>query len=111
MKNLVLIALVLASFVASEAVVAGEVTGTISSVIVRQSDGLTYFYMNGTPTGKPACAGRPYWMIKDENSEVGKKLYALLLTAKTTDATVRVVGLNTCTRWSDGEDVDWIQLQ
>ena len=90
---------------------AGEVTGTVSTLMVRQSDGLTYFYMSGAPTGKPACASNSYWMIKDENSEAGKKIYSLLLAAKISQTPIKVVGANTCTRWVDGEDVETVFLQ
>ena len=89
---------------------AGTVTGTVDILIVRQSDGLTYVYMNGTPSGKPACATKAYWIIQDENSEAGKKLYALLLAAKASNSEIKIGGAGTCTRWPDGEDIAWIQL-
>jgi len=93
------------------AVFSGQVTGVVSSVIARASDGLIFVYVNATPTGRPSCAaGTAYWMIHDENSEAGKKQYALLLTAKATGATVTIVGMNACTRWGDGEDIDWIVI-
>ena len=84
---------------------AGTVEGTIDTVLVRESDGLTYFMISGTATGKPACATNTYWMIRDENSEAGKKQFSMVLAAKMAGATVKVVGANTCTRWVDGEDV------
>ncbi|WP_233081939.1 hypothetical protein [Rheinheimera soli] len=90
---------------------AGSQRGTVSSVIVRASDGLTYFTINITAkSGSPSCATKSYWMIKDENSEVGKKQYSLLLAALASGRELTVVGMNTCTRWSDGEDIDWLQL-
>lgn len=91
---------------------AGLQQGTVSSVIVRASDGLTYFIISGTgKTGSPPCATNGYWMIKDENSEVGKKQYSMLLAALASGRELIVVGMNTCIRWSDGEDVDWLQLK
>jgi len=73
------------------AVAGGSVTGTVASVLVRQSDGLTYVYINGTATGKPACATNIYWMISAETSDAGKRLYALLLSAKVAEMTVIIV--------------------
>lgn len=90
---------------------AGSQRGTVSSVIVRASDGLIYFTINSTAkSGSPACATNSYWMIKDENSEVGKKQYSLLLAALASGRELTVEGMNTCTRWADGEDIDWLQL-
>jgi len=89
---------------------AGQVTGVVSWVIARASDGLTYVAVVGTPSGLPSCARGGYWIVKDENSEAGKKQYAMLLEAKATGATITIYGANTCMRWADGEDIDWIQL-
>lgn len=78
---------------------------------VRASDGLTYFVLDSvTPTDKPTCATIKYWMIKDENSEVGKKQYAMLLAAHSAGRAIKVVGMGTCSRWGDGEDVNSIEL-
>lgn len=86
---------------------AGSQTGTVENLYVRASDGLVYFALKGTAkTGSPACALIGYWMIKDENSNAGKRQYALLLAAQLAGKTVVVSGMNTCTRWADGEDVD-----
>lgn len=89
---------------------AGTITGTVEWVIARASDGLTYAMINGNAYGKPACATKGYWIIMDENSEAGKKQYAMLLAAQASGQTVTVGGNNTCTRWSDGEDIDYILL-
>jgi hypothetical protein len=89
---------------------AGQVTGTVESVEARASDGLVLVYINATATGKPSCATAPYWIVLNENSEAGKKQYAMLLTAKASGETVTIYGLNTCTRWGDGEDIDWITI-
>lgn len=90
--------------------VAGQQTGTVAMLLVRQSDGMVYFYLDGTATGKPACATNAYWMIKDENSNAGKQMLAMLLAARAQGQAITVVGNNTCTRWSDGEDVDQIRF-
>jgi hypothetical protein len=87
------------------AVAGGSISGTVGTLIVRQSDGLTYVYINGTATGQPACAVNTYWIIANETSDAGHKLYALLLSAKIAGMTVSVMGDGTCTRWSDGENI------
>ncbi len=89
---------------------AGQITGVVNWVMARASDGLTYVSVTGTASGQPSCATHGYWMIADENSEAGKKQYAMLLEAKATGATITIYGTNTCTRWPDGEDIDAIQL-
>jgi hypothetical protein len=49
-------------------------------------------------------------MIADENSEAGKKQFAMLLTAQARGSVVILKGMNTCNRWADGEDIDEILL-
>lgn len=88
---------------------AGQQVGQVTQVVVRASDGLVYFYMSGTPSGRAPCATNTYWMIKDENSAAGKRQLAILLMARETGQQVIVGGANTCTRWSDGEDVEFIR--
>lgn len=96
----------------SEAAFAGSQTGKVTNIIVRQSDGLHYFYMSGTGENRPDCAAsHTYWMIKDENSTVGKTQFSMLLTAYASGRTITVAGTNTCTCWGDGEDVNVIQLR
>jgi len=91
---------------------AGIYTGKIATIYIRQSDGIVYVVVQGTPTGKPACAtnSNHYVMIKDENSAAGKRLLAALLTAHSVGRTVQILGANTCTRWVDGEDIDELYI-
>ena len=89
---------------------AGSQVGSIVDLWVRASDGLIYFSLSGGRTPPPCAAAHGYWMIRDENSNVGKQQYAMLLAAKLSGKTVAVLGLGTCTRWPDGEDVDEIRI-
>lgn len=93
-------------------VFAGKQTGKVEMLIVRASDGLIYFTLSGgSKTDSPACATAGYWMIKDENSNVGKQQYSMILAAHASGKTVTVSGANACSRWRDGEDVDYMQLR
>ena len=90
---------------------AGSQTGTVSYIIVRDRDGLVYFALEGgAANSKPTCATLGYWMIKDEDSTAGMMQYSMLLSAQASGQTVTVVGHNTCTRWGDGEDVNYIKI-
>jgi hypothetical protein len=89
---------------------AGNVTGTVSHVLVRQSDGLTYFYIAGTATGKPSCATNTYWIVMNENSTAGKGILALMMAGQASGKTVSIYGNNTCTRWPDGEDIQFVDV-
>lgn len=101
-----------AILIASATAYAGDQTGTITTLIVRDSDGLVYFWMTGTQSNRPACAANhTYWMIANENSETGKRQFAMLMLAKAQGLTLHVSGKNTCTRWGDGEDVEAIVFQ
>lgn len=91
---------------------AGEAVGIVTKLLVRDSDGLIYVHLGTAPASRAACAANTsYWMIPNENSETGKKLYALLLGAKLAEQTVHIVGKNTCVRWGDGEDINYVNLQ
>lgn len=85
-------------------------TGQITSLIIRSSDGLVYFYLSGELSGHPACATGGYWMVKDENSTAGKRQIAALLAARLSGQIITVSGTGACTRWYDGEDVNGIQI-
>lgn len=87
---------------------AGSVTGPVTSIAIRASDGLVFVAIGATASGQPTCATHSYWMIKDENSNVGKQQMAAFLAAYVAGKTVTIYGTNTCTRWSDGEDVDMV---
>jgi hypothetical protein len=103
-----LFAFLLCFIAALPASAVGSQTGVVTTILNRNSDGLLYFYMSGSVTGRPACATISYWIIKDENSNSGKKLFALLLLARQSGQEITVKGAGTCTRWGDGEDVDAI---
>ena len=94
---------------ASLASSAGTQGGIITYMDVRDRDGLIYFELDGTRGGKPACAAGNYWMIRDEKSATGARQFAVLLAAQMSGKAVLVTGSNTCTRWSDGEDVDTLR--
>ena len=88
---------------------AGSQMGRITSLVFRASDGLVYFYLEGSPSARPACAqGQVYWVIRDEKSEAGKRQIAMLLAARAQNTPIHVNGTSACERWSDGESVDSI---
>ena len=90
--------------------VAGIQGGTVKNLVTRSSDGLVYVDLHGAGSDKPACATKSYWIIKDENSNAGKRILAMLLTAKLTGQPFTIIGSGACTRWSDGEDIETVIL-
>jgi hypothetical protein len=102
----------IAAVMGSADVWAGNAVGVIDKLIVRDTDGLTYVQLTTSPASRASCAAATtYWMIQNENSESGRKLYAMLLAAHLTGRTVSIVGTNTCVRWGDGEDIQYVVLQ
>lgn len=83
--------------------------GQVLDLSVRR-DGLIIFSLSGERGAKPSCATNNYWIVPNENSDYGKRVYAALLAARSSGATVDVWGSGTCTRWSDGEDVELVTL-
>lgn len=107
MKKLIPLICVLASPLAH----AGSQSGQVSYVNVRASDGLvTFRIVGGAKTNAPTCATGDYWAIRDENSNTGKQQYAMLLAAQASGKVVTISGLNTCNRWGDAEDANYIQI-
>jgi hypothetical protein len=88
---------------------AGQI-GRITALEVRASDGLVYLTVEGERSGKPACATHDYWIVKAENSPAGQRQYAMLVAAKLSNAVVGIIGLGTCSRWGDGEDISSVIL-
>ncbi|WP_156970549.1 hypothetical protein [Andreprevotia chitinilytica] len=91
---------------------AGTTSGTIQYIDIRQSDGLIYFMINGVNAGRPACAVMPYWMLGNinNNTPTVKQQLALLMQAAATGKMVNITGKGICGLWSDGEDVNDVQL-
>ncbi|MGO4521586.1 hypothetical protein AB4076_13325 [Dyella sp. 2RAF44] len=100
---------VVTSLVCASTALAGGQSGNVTNVSVRQSDGVIYFTLDGTPTGRAACAAsNNLWIIANENSESGKKQFAQLLAAKMNGTPITVLGTGACTRWPDSEDADTV---
>lgn len=73
---------------------------------------MVYFTLKeGALNDRPDYAKIAYWMIKDENSNVGKQQYSMTLAAHATGKTVTVKGMNTCGYWADGENVNTVQIR
>jgi hypothetical protein len=105
MRHLFPLAAVLTTTVPTAAI-AGTVTGRISMLTTRASDGLQIVTIQGTLSGRPSCARYDYFMIRDEKSDAGKAQYAMLMAAYLSGKNVRIDGSGTCTRWGDGEDIE-----
>lgn len=90
--------------------IAGSQTGLVKDVYIRDSDGLILVDLQGIATLKPACALRSYWIVPNEKTDSGKRLYTMLLAAQLAGRPVTINGKNTCTRWGDGEDIDTVGL-
>ena len=108
MKKIMLLTLL----IISGAVSAGEHEGKITSIVVR-GDGAHYVNLSGDASGRASCHNGNFdiWVIKDEKSDLGKSQFAMLLAAYTSGNTVKIIGTNSCTRWHDAEDIDYVVLK
>ena len=104
------LALILASCcaVAVAPAFAGTQAGFVQSIYVRDSDGLILVNLMGTASGRPVCALQTYWVIQNETSDTGKRLFAMLLAAQAGGRVVSILGKDTCSRWADGEDIETV---
>ena len=90
---------------------AGTQVGTVKDIFVRDSDGLIWVDLNGTASDRALCAQvTTYWMIPNETTDTGKRLYAMLLSAQLAGRVVTIHGKNTCDRWLDGEDIETVNF-
>lgn len=89
--------------------IAGKDTGFVKSISVRDSDGLIFVDLLLSipwPFNHPSCAVKSYWIIPDETSDSGKRLFKTLLAAQLSGRLVTIIGKDTCSRWPDGEDIE-----
>jgi hypothetical protein len=96
--------------------IAGGQTGFVKALYVRDSDGLIFVDLFGwVDYGGPfpACptGAGPHWIVPDETSDSGKHLFATLLEALVSGHKVRIQGRNTCTRSSEGEDIESVEVR
>jgi hypothetical protein len=109
----VLPAAILASLfaIAAAPAIAGTQTGFVNYLSARDSDGVILVYLSGSATNHPACALEAYWIIPNETTDSGKRLYSMLLSAQLGGRSVMIEGKDTCTRWPDGEDINTVLVK
>ena len=90
-----------------EASAYGTVTGTVSSIYVNESLGsVAYITMNGTKSSAPACDTNPTYVLSLTNGDA-PQLFSMLLTARTTGATITLTGDGACDAVS-GVETLWV---
>lgn len=87
---------------------AGSSSGAVSMLMVHSPE--IVIFRAGTHLNKPACstAGED-WAIS-LNSHSGRAIYAMLLTAKSQNKNVTVIGQGICSAWGDREAPLYILL-
>lgn len=110
-KILPVLASAIFAFLVPAPAMAGLVSGQVSRLVTRASDGLQIVEIAGPITGRPNCVRAwAYFMIRDEKSDAGKAQYAMLMSAYLSGAKVKVEGAGTCLRWGDGEDIETVEF-
>jgi hypothetical protein len=111
MKKISFVVFILFQLIFVGNALASTYKGKVSSIHVRDEDGLVWVYILGERTGnRPNCAVYDYMMIRNENSPAGKRQLAMLMMAKATNKPVMIDGAGTCSRWGDGEDISTISM-
>ena len=84
-------------------------TGKVTQVWVNQK---VWFKLDTMETAQidTACNTTARFAV-DATTDKGKNIYSALLTAKSTDSSVTVVGTGTCTAHHDSEDVAYVLMQ
>lgn len=108
---------VLAIFVLPSVAAAGGVIGNITGVIAHSGDGgngsgLFMFSVEGQRSGAPSCntanEGKDWAMSLE--SEAGRAMYALVLSAHAQGKRIYVTGTGHCDSWGDREQPEWISV-
>ncbi len=89
-----------------------EETGTVDHVTTVSNNGETYFYLVVEDRPTSNCGGSvSQWTIKNDDSEVSKRQYAMVLAAASTGTLLTVKGFETCQPAIYGESVDEIKYR
>ena len=110
MKLCLAVMLASLSAVAVSPAIAGTQIGFVKDIYVRDSDGLILVNLMGTASGHPVCAQQTYWVLPNETSDTGKRLFSMLLAAQAEGRVVSISGKDTCSRWPDGEDIETVGI-
>jgi len=99
-----------ALFIAANLVYAGEGSGKITVIYTHIGTGTTgaVFFNVENHTNKPACSSNEWAFTID--TDVGKAMYSLLLTAAAQNKSVVVQGTGDCAAWGDRERPQFIAL-
>lgn len=115
MKSRLAVTIVLASLCAAAVApaIAGSQTGYIKSLYVRDSDGLIFVDVFGWRDFEiyDGQCRRSHWIVPNETTDSGKRLFATLLEALITGHKIRIQGNYTCTRSSEGEDIVSVEVR
>jgi hypothetical protein len=103
-NTLVGAALFVSGVVTSQA--AGTVTSTVNFVQVN-SNQRAYIMFTTSPTGRPSCATDPRMTI-DLNTDPGKAMYNMALTAKASGKRLYAAGTSSCV--SKFEKINYMRL-
>ena len=101
--------LIMAMGFSKEASAYGTQTGTVTSIYVNESLGsLAYITMTGTKSSGPSCSSGSTWayVLSLTNGDA-PQLFSMLLTARTTGATITLTGDGACDLVSDVETL-WV---
>jgi hypothetical protein len=88
------------------------VDATVLKVAVVKTYGeIAFIKLDKLKDGAPSCHTNPYWdYVMTLTSEQDKKMYALLLTARTTQLPVSIDGAGNCQPFNGIETVEGIHM-
>jgi len=94
-------------------VIAGSQTGFVKTLYVRDSDGLIFVDIFGWRDfdNYVGSCNRSHWIVPNERTDSGKRLFDTLLEALVSGHKIRIQGRDTCTRSSEGEDIVSVEVR
>jgi len=100
-------AALLAALMTTPAPASDAQAGYVSSISPLRS-GIILFDHSGARTTAPACSAFPTRWSLDASTQAGQAALSVLLTAYAQHRTVRIMGVGSCSDWSDTEAANYI---
>jgi hypothetical protein len=107
-KTVIILALIFSHLAANSACCSVQ-TGTVTT-IGSLTNGIFFFTLNGPITNRGACNTSGRFALNTNNAN-HKTTMASILAAYIAEKQVQVIGLTTCTTWSDSDDVGSLSIQ
>ena len=109
MKTRPYLLIAVVTFSSSLSFAGGYQSGIVRKIMVGYNDVPNTIYLDGSISGRPACATQPFWRIK-EGSEAAAKQMMAVMSAQALGLSLKITETGECSQWPDVEDVETVTV-